>query len=461
MEELPAPARVPPATHALAPAPPTPLRTLTAALAAAATLAAAMVAGPSAAGAATTVPGEVVVAYRAPHAAHAAGARPHTTAPTVLHVRDVAATLRRLRARRDVRYAVRNVVAHAAGAYLPDDPGRGTTAGGWAGVQWSFAGPAGVNAPVAWGHLIAAGRPGGAGVTVAVLDTGVAYRRFHRTPQSPDLAGTRFVAGHDFVGDDPYANDRNGHGTHVASTIAETTNNGIALTGLAYGARIMPVKVLDDAGEGDAVVIAKGVRFAAAHGAKVINLSLEFTPDIGWREIPQLLDAIRAARKAGAIVVAASGNEASTAVAYPARNANVVSVGSTTEHGCLSRFSNQGEGLDLVAPGGGPDAPLPDPGCEAGRRGRNIAQLTLVGVHHTSFGIPTDYDGTSMAVPHVSATAALVIASGVLGADPSPDAIERRLETTARDLGAPGYDRRYGYGLIDAGAATDPTVALR
>jgi serine protease len=424
--------------------------------------AAAPAAGPSAAQAATTVPGEVVVAYRAPDAAHTAGAgaRPQAPAPKVLHVRDVAATLRRLRARSDVRYAVRNVVAHAAAALVPNDPGRGTTPAGWAQVQWNFAGPAGVNAPAAWGHLIAAGRPGGAGVTVAVLDTGIAYRTFGRTPASPDLNAARFVAGHDFVGDDAYANDRNGHGTHVASTIAEATNNGIGLTGLAYGARIMPVKVLDDAGEGDALIIAKGVRFAAAHGAKVINLSLEFTADVGWRQIPQLLDAIRAARKAGAIVVAASGNEASTAVAYPARNANVVSVGSTTEHGCLSRFSNQGEGLDLVAPGGGPDATLPDPGCQAGASGRNISQLTLVGVHRTSFGIPSDYEGTSMAVPHVSATAALIIASKVLGADPSPDAVERRLETTARDLGPPGPDRRYGYGLIDAGAATDPAVPV-
>ncbi|MCW3004717.1 MAG: family serine peptidase [Conexibacter sp.] len=432
------------------------LPTLAAALATIAALAAV----PSA-HAATTAPGEVVVAYRAP--AHAAGARSHTTppAPKVLHVRDVAATIRRLKARPDVRYAVPNVIAHAAGAFVPNDPGRGTTAGGWQNVQWNFAGPAGVNAPDAWGHLIAAGHPGGAGVTVAVLDTGIAYRRFRRTPQSPDLAGTRFVAGHDFIGDDAFANDRNGHGTHVASTIAEGTNNGIALTGLAYGARIMPVKVLDDAGEGDAAVIAEGVRWAAAHGAKIINLSLEFDLDIGWREIPQLLDAIQAARSHGAIVVAASGNDSSTAaVAYPARNANVISVGSTTEHGCVSKFSNQGAGLDLVAPGGGPDAPVADQGCLSGASGRNIAQLTLIGIHRTSFGIPRDYDGTSMAVPHVSATAALVVASGILGPNPSPDAVERRLETTARDLGVPGHDRRYGYGLVDAGAATDPGVPV-
>jgi serine protease len=414
-----------------------------------------------AATAAKTVPGEVVVAYRAPAYASAAHGRARTHTPQVLRVRDVPATLRRLRARHDVRYAVRNVVAHAAGAYVPNDPGRGTTAGSWAAVQWNFAGPAGINAPDAWGHLIAAGRPGAKGVKIAVLDTGVAYRQFGKTPADPDLAGARFVAGHDFVGDDSFANDRNGHGTHVASTIAESTNNGIGLTGLAYGASIMPVKVLDDSGEGDAVVIARGVRFAAAHGAKIINLSLEFSSDVGFQQIPQLIDAIAEARRKGVIVVAASGNEADAAVAYPARNGKVLSVGSTTEHGCLSDFSNQGSGLDLVAPGGGGDAPLDDVGCAPNAKpGRNISQMTLIGIHRTKFGIPRGYQGTSMAVPHVSATAALVIASGVLGADPTPDAVERRLETTARDLGPVGYDTRYGYGLINAAAATDPAVPV-
>jgi serine protease len=397
---------------------------------------------------ARTVPGEVVVGFKGDPAVH------------VVHAGDVAATIARLRARPDVRYAVRNAIAHTSAAYLPPDPGRGVKPGRWAAVQWNFTGPAGVNAPDAWGHLIAAGRPGAKGVKVAVLDTGIAYRRFDKTPASPDLAGTRFLKGYDFVGDDPYANDRNGHGTHVASTIAEATNNGIGLTGLAYDASIIPVKVLDDDGEGDAAVIAKGVRFAADHGAKVINLSLEFSADVGWEQIPQLIDAIAYARRKGAVTVAASGNEADDVVAYPARNVNVISVGSTTEHGCLSDFSNQGRGLDLVAPGGGPDAPLTDPGCVVSPSGRNIAQMTLIGVHHTKFGIPRGYQGTSMAVPHVSATAALVVASGVLGADPSPDAIERRLEATSRDLGPAGYDTRYGYGLIDAAKATDPAVPV-
>jgi serine protease len=412
-----------------------------------------------AARAARAVPGEVVVAYgKGAQAATADGA---PRAPKVLHVRDVAATLRRLRARHDVRYAVPNVVAHASEAFMPNDPGRTSTPGGWAQTQWNFVGPASVNAPEAWGNLIAAGRPGAAGVTVAVLDTGVAYRQFGKVPADPDLAGTKFISGWDFVGNDRYANDHNGHGTHVTSTIAEATNNGVGLTGLAYGATILPVKVLDDSGEGDATEIARGVRYAARRGAQVINLSLEFSSDVHAKEIPQLLDAIAYAHRKGAIVIAASGNEATRSVAYPARASYVVSVGSTTEHGCLSDFSNQGSGLDIVAPGGGPDAYLDDPGCQPDApTGRNISQLTLIGVHRDRFGIPGGYQGTSMAVPHVSAAAALVIASGILGPHPAPAVVERRLELTARELGPPGYDTRYGYGLVDAGKATDPAVPV-
>jgi serine protease len=405
--------------------------------------------------------GEVVVAYGGEAQAATVAGEPR--APRVLHVRDVRATLRRLRARHDVRYAVPNVVAHAsaAPAFVPDDPGKGTSAGGWQDTQWNFAGPASVNAPAAWGNLIAAGKPGGKGVLVAVLDTGVAYRRFGRVPASPDLAGTHFAAGWDFVGKDAFANDHNGHGTHVASTIAEATNNKVGLTGLAYGATILPVKVLDDKGEGDATEIARGVRYAARRGAKVINLSLEFSADVRAAEIPQLLDAIEYAHRRGALVIAASGNEAVRTVAYPARASYVVSVGSTTEHGCLSDFSNQGTGLDIVAPGGGPDAYLDDAGCQPeAAAGRNITQLTLTGIHRDRFGFPSGYQGTSMAVPHVAATAALVIASGLLGKDPSPAAVERRIEQTARDLGPPAYDTRYGYGLVDAGAATDPAIPV-
>lgn len=340
---------------------------------------------------------------------------------------------------------------------VPDDPGRAGTPGGWQQMQWNFLSTGfGIDVQAGWAHDAAAGRPGGRGVVIAVLDTGVAYRNHGRFRRSPDLARTHFVRGYDFVDHDPYAEDHNGHGTHVASTIAESTNNGVGLTGIAYDAKIMPVRVLDTNGEGDAGRIARGVRFAARHGADIINLSLEFSTDVKARDIPRLLSALRYAHRKGALIVGASGNEARGAVAYPARDRHVLSVGATTEHGCLSDFSN--DGADLVAPGGGADADLRgDPDCHPFEQpGRDIYQMTFLGGNPRRFGYPSGYEGTSMAVPHVSGVAALVVASGVLGRHPSPEAIAHQLEATARDLGAPGRDRRYGAGLIDAGAATLP-----
>jgi serine protease len=242
----------------------------------------------------------------------------------------------------------------------------------------------------------------------------------------------------------------------VAGTIAEATNNGYGLTGLAFGARIMPVRVLDSHGEGDAGTIAKGVRWAAEHGADVINLSLEFSADVTAASIPALIKAIRFAHRKGAVIVGASGNEAYGSIAYPARASHVISVGATTEHGCLADYSNQGRGLDIVAPGGGADAELPDdPNCAPeATAGREISQITYRNARR-QFGISRE-EGTSMAVPHVSAAAALVIASGVIGPEPTPMAVQQRLQATARDLGAPGYDEFYGWGLLDAAAATTP-----
>jgi serine protease len=342
---------------------------------------------------------------------------------------------------------------------FPDDPGASGVAGGWQQLQWNFlAGGFGIDAPAAWAHAIAAGNPGARNVTVAVLDTGVAYASRGRYRRSPDLAGAHFVKGWDFVDRDPYPEDHNGHGTHVASTIAERTNNGIALTGLAYEARIMPIRVLNSRGEGDARDIAAGVRFATRHHANIINLSLEFSASVRAREIRPLLRALAAAHRKGILLVAASGNEGASSVVYPARAPNVISVGATTEHGCLSDFSNYGPGLDLVAPGGGSDADLAgDPDCHPLEPpGRDIYQMTFAGHNPAVFGLPSGYEGTSMAAPHVSGVAALIIASRVLGAHPSPAAIEARLKATARDLGPPGYDTRYGAGLINAGAATAP-----
>ncbi len=368
--------------------------------------------------------------------------------------------IQRLRRRSDVVWAVPDYVAHASGSFVPDDLGGGTAPGGWQEWQWNLAGPFGIRAPEAWGNLLAAGQPGGRGVTVAVLDTGVAYANRGRFRRSPDFGRFQFVRGYDFVGHDPYPNDRNGHGTFVAGTIAEETNNRYGLAGIAYGAKIMPVRVLDTEGEGEASTIAQGVRFAVRHGAQVINLSLEFSPGVTASDIPELIDALRYAHRRRVLVVAAAGNEGHAAIAYPARAPDVISVGATTVHGCLAAYSNDGSGLTLVAPGGGPDADLPgDPNCNPEAAGRDIFQVTFTGGSVKRFGIPGGYEGTSMATPHVAAVAALVIASGVLGRRPTPAQISARLRATARKLGAGGDERLYGAGLVDAAAATAPAAA--
>jgi serine protease len=365
--------------------------------------------------------------------------------------------LRRLRAAPGVRWAVPDYVAHASDLVIPNDAGLTHEAGGWQQLQWNFFGPFSVNAEQAWANVAADGAPGGRGVTVAVLDTGVAYADRGPFRRSPDFGRFQFVKGYDFVGRNAFPNDRNGHGTFVASTIAEETNNTTGLTGLAYGARIMPVRVLDTQGEGEASTIAEGVRFAVTHGAQVINLSLEFSPGVTATDIPELLEALRYAHRRRVLVVAAAGNEGHAAIAYPARAPDVVSVGATTEHGCLATYSNDGAGLTLVGPGGGPDAALPgDPNCTPEQSGRDIFQVTFTGSSPKRFGIPTGYEGTSMATPHVAATAALVIASGVLGRHPSPAQLTARLKATARKLGGGGDEALYGAGLVDAAAATAP-----
>jgi serine protease len=445
-----------------------------------AALAAAFLVLTTSASAADYVPGRVIVKYKhgAPRlvrakvqrSARAAFATRLPGGSRMLRVtgdRSVPETIAALRRHRDVQYAVPDYVAHAAqvpSPFVPNDPGFGSTPTGWSNTQWNFNGPNSVNAVDAWTAAIAAGAPGGRGVTVAVLDTGVAYQNFRRFRKAPDLNHSTFVRGYDFVDGDRHPNDQNGHGTHVTMTIAEATNNGIGLTGLAYGVKIMPLRVLDAEGAGDAIAISRAIRYAASHGAKVINMSLEFDTSVTASQIPEIVSAVRYAHHKNVVMVAASGNEADSAVAYPARTTYVISVGATTQDGCQADYSNGGSGLKLVAPGGGSDAPNSDnpydqQNCHPGVDEQPIFQQTFARDGSVrSFALRgTEYEGTSMASPHVAASAALLIASRRLGRRPSARAVAARLEHTARDLGPPGYDTRYGYGLVQPAVAMGPT----
>jgi len=283
----------------------------------------------------------------------------------------------------------------------------------------------------------------------------VAYERFRGFRRAPDLR--RFAPGYDFVDSDRHPNDQNGHGTHVAGTIAQSTDNGLGTAGIAYRAKIMPVRVLDADGAGDTFSISRGIRYAARRRVDVINLSLEFDGSVRQSQVPDIVSALRYARGKGVLVVAAAGNQADDLVAYPARAPSVLGVAATTIRGCQADYSNAGRRVDLAAPGGGADAANSDNEydasvCRPDRQGPFVRQQTFT-TSVRRFGLPRGYEGTSMAAPHVSGVAALVIASGILGKNPSPVLVERHLEERARDAGPVGFDIRYGHGLLDAAAA--------
>ena len=419
------------------------------------------------------VPGELLVRFRG------AQAEREYELPAGIGVRAAARALER---NDEIRWAVPNYVARAAApGWIPNDRGeKGSPPGGWQELQWNFrpCGSAcgedpgaalesigGIDAPGAWENLIEAGRPGGRGVKVAVVDTGVAHRdRGRRFRRSPDLRGGQFATGHDFVENDDAPLDENGHGTHVASTIGERTDNGKFVTGLAYGAKLIPIRVLDQRGEGGSADVARGVRWAHKHGADVINLSLEFSRSVdGCDDVPSVCAAIERAHAKGAVVVSVAGNGnlfGSSTTAFPGRAPHAIAAGATTIRSCLADYSNFGRGLDITAPGGGFDATDAGSQCEPTAGNPGIVQLTLTKTgsgKFRRFGYP-NYEGTSMASAHVTGAAALVWAAlrAGLGRAPTPDEVEARLEGTARREGALGDVNLYGAGLLDVAAATEP-----
>ncbi|AJC73966.1 peptidase S8 [Pseudothermotoga hypogea DSM 11164 = NBRC 106472] len=254
-------------------------------------------------------------------------------------------------------------------------------------------------------------------VTIAVIDSGVDFSH-------EDLQGI-FVPGYDFVENDAYPQDDNGHGTHVTGIIAALTNNNKGVAGVTWGQRvkIMPLKVLRGDGTGDVFYFAKAVVYAVDHGAKVINASL------GSRDpSPEVEAAVRYAYQNDVVMVCAAGNDGSSGIDYPAAYPETIAVGAVTIDARRASYSDYGPELDVVAPGGDENQAI----LSTYRGGAYVYSL-----------------GTSMAAPHVTGIVALMISQGIVGIEN----IRNVLRATAIDLGPSGHDIYYGAGLVDAYAA--------
>ena len=312
------------------------------------------------------------------------------------------AVVRQWRARGDVRAAA---VVHPVRALGTPDPLRAS--------QWGLDR---LQAETAWSSGLATGE------VVAVLDTGV-------DAAHPDLAGVvapgrDLVAGTGTAGTDPH-----GHGTHVAGVIAATAGNGVGGAGLAQGARILPVRVLDEDGGGTDAAVAEGVLWAVDNGATVVNLSL------GGPSPSAVLDgAVRYALGRGVVVVAASGNEGEHGdpVLYPAATPGVLAVGAVDSGDVRPAWSSSGSHVGVVAPGVGVLSTVPGGGHES-------------------------WQGTSMAAPFAAAAVALLQASSPAL---SPSEVVARLMATAQDRGAVGRDALYGAGVVDVVAARRAAVTV-
>jgi serine protease len=379
----------------------------------------------------------------------------------------------RLSAQPDVDYAQARYLVRPL--YVPNDP--------FYPRQWNF--PA-IDMERAW-DINTGGSPA---ITVAVLDTGVAYRsgllrhtaiawtredgvRFPALgtvdipfAAAPDLAGgqDRFVAPRDFIWGDVLPFDMDGHGTHVAGTLGQLTNNNVGVAGMAFNVRIMPVKVIDGVWDlvfnspfvGTDDTVARGVRYAVDNGAKVINMSIGRSGP----PAPVVEDAVRYAVSRGAFVAVAGGNEFLRGPA-PQRLAEfapsvdgMVAVGAVGRDLVRATYSSVGSFIELMAPGGD----FSRGGSTSGILQQTF-DLDLVETYTGSVGqyrAPRFdafayfyFTGTSMATPHVSGMAALLMQQGIT----SPAAIEAIMKQFATDLGAAGRDDEYGHGMINPRAA--------
>lgn len=323
--------------------------------------------------------------------------------------RQLLRSLRRSELKADLEFAEPNFIYSAqerATPGFPNDPDYPK--------QWNLRS---LNIERAWNETA------GEGVTVAVIDTGIS--------RVPDLADTEFVEGYDFVNDRKDTRDDNGHGTHVAGTIAQSTHNNLGVAGIAYKAKLMPLKVLSATGGGTVSDIAEAIRFAADHDADVINMSLG-----GGGESQLMQEAIAYAHRKGVVIVAAAGNANTNSASYPARYNQVIGVSALDSAGAKAPYSNYGAGVNISAPGGS---------TASGEAG-GILQNTID--PQTGNSVFRAFQGTSMAAPHVAGVAALIKASGV----DQPDEIASILYQSARAIEEDELNH-FGAGQLDAASA--------
>ena len=280
----------------------------------------------------------------------------------------------------------------------------------------------------------------GTGVSIGIIDSGINYNH-------PDLDGV-YAGGYDFVQNDTNPMDVYGHGTHVAGT-ACAEDNGFGVVGVAPGCSLYSLRVLNDDGVGAWSKTIAALQWAVDHKLQVVNLSLGSSKNPGTA----VKTAFDNAEAAGIVIVAAAGNSGNTAgkgdnIIYPAKYTSVIAVGATDINNKRASFSSTGSALELMAPGVSVLSTWNDSTSYL-----NPQPMCLDSVCYYKYG-----SGTSMASPHVAGAAARVIASGTV-TDTNlngriNDEVRAKLDATATNLGVAGKDAQYGYGLVNAIAAT-------